>query len=192
MKTAESVTGKECSKCGLVKTLDGFSPAKHGKHGRHSVCKMCTSAYQRDYYASRKGQAAAGTDLVPAAPDTPPDGRLLDISKPVQTRLGWPARILCADFKDHDFSIVAAITMPNGYERFEHYTPSGHKRSDGKRSDDDLMNTPERKVAWTLIARRPDGQALIRGPFISENACHQFADCEKLMVVECRMLEWTE
>jgi 5-methylcytosine-specific restriction endonuclease McrA len=42
----EQATEKPCSKCGEVKPLGEFSPAKNGPLGRQSSCKACYRAYR--------------------------------------------------------------------------------------------------------------------------------------------------
>ena len=37
---------KTCTKCGVEKPLEEFSPSKTGKYGRHSLCKACKSDYE--------------------------------------------------------------------------------------------------------------------------------------------------
>ena len=66
-----------------------------------------------------------------------------DPTKPVQTRSGLEARILCTDLNQEDYCIVAAITLPNGKEQIEDYTLGGSYSRDGILYPLDLVNIPE-------------------------------------------------
>lgn len=46
---------KECTKCREVKSLDKFSPNKYRKDGKQSMCKSCSSVYQK-----RRGRTKDG------------------------------------------------------------------------------------------------------------------------------------
>ena len=41
---------KACTRCGVVKPLDGFSRDKRSGDGRKSACKECTNKSKRRYY----------------------------------------------------------------------------------------------------------------------------------------------
>ena len=57
---------KTCTKCGVDKPLDAFSPAKRGKYGRKSHCKGCHAAYQRHKYATDPGYVERQRDRLKA------------------------------------------------------------------------------------------------------------------------------
>ena len=63
--------------------------------------------------------------------------------KPVCTRHGYKARIICFDIKDRDNPIVAAVDMGE-CETVRLYTLNGKYNKD-KKSDVDLMMLPEKK-----------------------------------------------
>lgn len=48
------MTSKVCCACKEAKSLDDFSLNKAGSHGRHSKCKLCVSAYHKDWYHRNK------------------------------------------------------------------------------------------------------------------------------------------
>lgn len=69
--------------------------------------------------------------------------------KPVCTRDGRKARIICFDLKNEDNTIVAAV----GNDRFENlfcYTKNG-ELTNGVESDKDLMMLPERRRGWVNV-----------------------------------------
>lgn len=70
--------------------------------------------------------------------------KLFDPTKPVQTRDGKPARILCTDFKsnDHDLPIAAAVMLEYGNEAVCFYTVSGLFHDNALFSSLDLVNVP--------------------------------------------------
>ena len=75
--------------------------------------------------------------------------------KPVCTRDGRKARIICFDLKNDEYPIVAAV----GNDCFENpfcYTENG-KLTNGIESDKDLMMLPEKKEGWVNVYRDCDG-----------------------------------
>ena len=71
--------------------------------------------------------------------------------KPVYTRDGRKARIICFDLKGSRFPIIAAIeTCDKKYESLESYNSDG-KRSFGDDDEDDLMMLPEKKEGWVNV-----------------------------------------
>ena len=88
--------------------------------------------------------------------------------KPVCTRGGHKARIICFDYAGEtgDYPIVALVSYNKGnncYERVLKYTSDGlfNKYGDYKH-DDDLMMLPERKEGWVNIYRDCEGMNITR------------------------------
>lgn len=76
----------------------------------------------------------------------------LDLTKPVQTRCGWPARILCTDLKAPGVGvgeplIVAAVTDEDGDETVWSYHSDGRHRR-GHEDPLDLVQAPVRTEGW--------------------------------------------
>jgi len=75
---------------------------------------------------------------------------MVDLTKPVQTRDGRKARVLCTDRK-HNISapVIALLTEENGNEFCRTY------RADGQympcRSASDLVNLPEKRMIWVNV-----------------------------------------
>ena len=69
--------------------------------------------------------------------------------KPVCTRDGRKARIICFDFKNYTYPIVAAVGN-DSYETLFTYTTNG-EIDDGIESDKDLMISPEKKEGWVNV-----------------------------------------
>ena len=70
--------------------------------------------------------------------------------KPVCTRDGHPARIICFDKKSSNFTIVALIDVGN--EELEvSYTNEGHYYSTMGESNNDLFMVGEHKEGWINI-----------------------------------------
>ena len=68
-----------------------------------------------------------------------------DPTKPVRTRCGCPARILCTDRESNGAgSIVALVRIRKGAERVHTYYAAGHLWEDGREADGDLVNIPAR------------------------------------------------
>lgn len=47
---------KTCSKCGVVKSSEGFSKNKYSKDGLHSVCKSCRSEVKKLWHKKTRDQ----------------------------------------------------------------------------------------------------------------------------------------
>ena len=89
--------------------------------------------------------------------------------KPVCTRDGRKARILCYDLKGAEYPIVAAVETRNcfaesicGYDkngRFDHDTENNN----------DLMMLPEKKEGWVNVYKGIDGVTLSQYPYTSKD-----------------------
>ena len=72
--------------------------------------------------------------------------------KPVCTRDGRKARIICFDAKRMHQPIIALITQYNGVEYIETYYSNGCFNDDiNSQSDYDLMMLPEKKEGWVNV-----------------------------------------
>ena len=69
--------------------------------------------------------------------------------KPVCTRDGRKARIICFDLKNEEYPIVAAVENDSSETLFS-YTTNG-EIADGIKSDKDLIMLPEKKEGWINI-----------------------------------------
>lgn len=77
-----------------------------------------------------------------------------DPTKPVQTRDGRKARVICTDFRDPKRPIVAVITraFAEDGEYLQTFKADGTDLSHDK-SPDDLVNVPEKARVWIEIVR---------------------------------------
>ena len=74
--------------------------------------------------------------------------------KPVCTRDGYKARIICFDAKGMHQPIVALVTQDNGVEYIETYYSNGRFNDDiNSQSGGDLMMLPEKKEGWILLRK---------------------------------------
>ena len=72
--------------------------------------------------------------------------------KPVCTRDGHKARIICFDAKGMHQPIIALLTQDNGIEHIETYYSDGRFNDDSNsQSDYDLMMLPEKKEGWVNV-----------------------------------------
>ncbi len=78
-----------------------------------------------------------------------------DPSKPVQTRDGRKARVLCADLKG-DYPIGAVVTNPDGKEWLSKWHVCGHLCEDPQ-NELDLINTPEEHEVVVFLHKHPTG-----------------------------------
>jgi hypothetical protein len=85
--------------------------------------------------------------------------KAFDPTKPVQTRDGRPARILCTDKRGNGYPILALITEDSGEEFACSFTVNGHNCSDGLDGLElpcDLVNVPEKREGWINVYPVPE------------------------------------
>jgi len=77
--------------------------------------------------------------------------KTLDLTKPVQTRNGLPARILITDFKHKEYTVAAAVTK-DGKEQLYTYDKTGRFMHEC-RHELDLINIPVEitKTSWLNV-----------------------------------------
>lgn len=80
---------------------------------------------------------------------------MIDLTKPVQTRDGRKARVICTDMEGGSERIVALITNRSGGEHPLSYFKNGSYYNDDDSNNTDLINTPEE--LWVNVY--PDGEA---------------------------------
>ena len=72
--------------------------------------------------------------------------------KPVCTRDGRKARIICFDRKGYNMFPIVALIMNDGRESDIYtYRPNGTWDNSGNESDKDLMMLPEKKEGWVNV-----------------------------------------
>ena len=116
--------------------------------------------------------------------------------KPVCTRDGRKARIICFDrkffYEGQDYCIVALINESCYNEAIYSYTNDGLYTS-GKINNSDLMMCPEKKEGWVNIVKGNDGRSYMgRGIFQSkgdaENTIKAFSD----NLIDTVKIQWEE
>lgn len=70
----------------------------------------------------------------------------LDLTKPVQTRDGRPARIICTDRKSDHYPILALL-MEDGTEYTTSFTVDGECYQNGGENRTDLVNVPPKRTS---------------------------------------------
>ena len=83
--------------------------------------------------------------------------------KPICTRDGRPARIICFDAQNEDFPIVALITDDEGDETPETYTAHGGYYTNAGQRDSDLMMVTQERTVWVNLYRSVDGRGCYVG-----------------------------
>ena len=92
---------------------------------------------------------------------------MIDLKKPVQTRDGKAARIICTDRTNSEYPVVALVYLPDDFgEQLETYTLKGRYSQANVDNPYDLVNVPEEKV--TYLTYLPENLEL-RGCFSSES-----------------------
>ena len=105
-----------------------------------------------------------------------------DPTKPVQTRDGLSAEILCTDLKAN-LPIVARVKEQDGYESIRYYTRQGKQNFAEFDGPCDLINVPETKSWWFNVYEDCVGTNKTR-----ERA--EYVKCDgRLALLEIRMCE---
>lgn len=110
-----------------------------------------------------------------------------DPTKPVQTRDGRPARIICTDRNTEiNVPIIALVTDNSGREGIQCYDSEGHLYG-SRESVTDLINVPTVRTGWINIY--PDGfTSLLHA---TEAVAKSFAEQSIRKPVTVKV-EWTE
>jgi len=74
-----------------------------------------------------------------------------DPTKPVRTRSGLKVRILCTDFHDGEYCIVAIIYHKIGKETVKAFTANGYFLAEGPGHSFDLVNVPDTRSVWINV-----------------------------------------
>lgn len=111
-------------------------------------------------------------------------------NRPLITRDGRKARIICTNKKDEIYPIVALVqSETNNYERTHHYTIDG-KWVEGNDNSVDLFFAPVKKDGWTNLY---DLCGKISCGFVyeSEKAAKKEIDQNKLYITTIK-IDWEE
>lgn len=99
-----------------------------------------------------------------------------DPSKPVQTRDGQKATIICDTrrftYCEHEFPIVALVHRKDGEDSIITTQADGHTFIDGSENPLDLINIPEKRTCWGNVYLYNDG----RQPCIATHGTREEAD----------------
>ena len=96
--------------------------------------------------------------------------------KPVCTRDGRKARIICFDFQSiENTPIVAAVQVTDKQEVIANYYEDGRRFVDGI-SELDLMMLPEKKEGWVNVYKGIDGVTLSQYPYTSKDEAIKESD----------------
>lgn len=109
---------------------------------------------------------------------------------PVCTRNGRPARIICTDFRDKDYPIVALIAHSYGSESITLHTLDGHFYTDGREAYGDLVMPVNMRMGWVNIYKRGDDR--YAGDVYSSKKEAEAAITEKDQHVATICVEWEE
>ena len=113
--------------------------------------------------------------------------------KPVCTRDGKKARIVCWDRKWENYPILALITENNGDELAVRCTNEGRASTSNEFGSNDLMMAPITKVGWVNIIRDPDNGHITVADYLygskEEAEKAEFKYFDKVSVTK---IEWEE
>lgn len=112
--------------------------------------------------------------------------------KPVCTRDGQKARILCFDLKDKHFKIAAAISLNENTEYIETFTIDGRKYRNASYEDDsDLMMVSEKKQGWINVYKETEGE-YYTDKVIFKTECSAFRAVSPDGYVTTMKIDWEE
>ena len=69
----------------------------------------------------------------------------LDLNKPIETRIGSPARVICTDLQDKHYKWAVAVKDDSGKEELYYYTNEGKFNFNVKKHHMDLVNPKNKK-----------------------------------------------
>jgi hypothetical protein len=117
--------------------------------------------------------------------------KAFDPTKPVQTRDGRPARILCTDRASPLYPIVALVRTEKGGEVSHYVTETGQSWRDEQESGSDLVNIPEKREGWINVYPVPES------PWRTPSACiyptrEEAIGASAKVCLATVKVEWTE
>ena len=112
--------------------------------------------------------------------------------KPVCTRDGRKARIICFDRKIKYYPILALVTERDGNENAYEYSMFGEKDIDNSLLDADLMMLPEKHEGWINICKNADEEYYTKGVFNSEEYARNNEANYTGSIVATVKIEWEE
>lgn len=115
--------------------------------------------------------------------------------KPVCTRNGKKARIICFDRKGYNiFPIVALIMNDDKESDIYTYRPNGTWDNNGNESDKDLMMIPEKHEGWINIYKTDNDKyaALIGSAYLYKTEKEAKIDADPDTVLATVKIEWEE
>lgn len=112
--------------------------------------------------------------------------------KPVCTRDGRKARIICFDRKIKYYPILALVTERDGNENAYEYSMFGEKDIDNSLLDADLMMLPEKHEGWINICKNADEEYYTKGVFNSEKYARNNEANYPGSIVATVKIEWEE
>jgi len=105
-----------------------------------------------------------------------------DPSKPVQTRDGHKARVLCTDL-DGPKPIGAGIYLSGGSMEFLYSYLSSGRLDDATPNGDDLVNAPEKRTVWINFYRT--GATL----YYTRKEADKYATLDRLSCIEVQGID---
>jgi hypothetical protein len=117
-----------------------------------------------------------------------------DPTKPVQTRDGREARIICTDYSGSvpGYSIIALVTFARKQEIIT-LTPTGRFfLYQDKHSPNDLVNIPEKKSGWSLIYKDIQGRRITGSHIYSTEQEAECAFASAACAISIGCVTWEE
>lgn len=109
-----------------------------------------------------------------------------DPTKPVQTRDGRAARILCVDRKSADYPIVALVSVgASAAESIHRFGADGRAPYHSRGSD--LVNIPQRHERWIVVGHGGDSVVLHRSEADARSSAYMRGGKPKYQVLR---IEW--
>lgn len=109
--------------------------------------------------------------------------------KPVCTRDGRKARIICFDCKDETFQIVALISGSLGKEEIISYDKAGYSTTRDR--DEMLMMLPEKKEGWVNVYKKEQNR-YVKGFFPSREIALNFISEKSREYIATIKITWEE
>ncbi len=113
-------------------------------------------------------------------------------TRPIVTRDGRAARVICTDRKDEQYPIMALIEIRGGLKEFGYFYTANGVFLEGTKNARDLFFAPEKKIGWINLYKDKDDVVTDKFIIHSEEDARIQRDIHKDSYIATIKIEWEE
>lgn len=113
-------------------------------------------------------------------------------TRPIVTRDGHAARVICTDRKDEQYPIMALIEIRGGLKEFGYFYTANGVCSKGTKDARDLFFAPEKKIGWINLYKDKDDVVTDKFIILSEEDARIQRDIHEDSYIATIKIEWEE